>query len=143
MKPNLNYMKINTPISVGELVDKITILEIKSAMIKDENKLKEVENERKELNEKFADLINPTLGFNFSQSNLLALKADLYEINLGLWKIEDQIRECERNKDFGAVFIRLARDVYYTNDERFNIKNKINQITNSDIKEVKSYESYS
>jgi hypothetical protein len=136
-------MKINTPISVGELVDKITILEIKSVMIEDENKLKEVENERKELNQKFADLINPTLGFNFSSSNLLALKADLHAINLGLWKIEDQIRECERNKDFDAKFIRLARDVYYTNDRRFEIKNEINQLTNSDVKEVKSYESYS
>jgi hypothetical protein len=135
-------MKINTPISVGELVDKITILEIKSVMIKDENKLKEVENERKELNQKFADLINPTLGFNLSSSNLLALKADLHAINLGLWKIEDQIRECERNKDFDAKFIRLARDVYYTNDRRFEIKNEINQLTNSDVKEVKSYEPY-
>ena len=142
-KHNSNYMKINIPISVGELLDKLTILEIKSSMIKDVEKLQEVKNERVELNKKFADLINPALGFNFSRADLCALKADLYQINLGLWKIEDQIRECERNKDFGAVFIRLARDVYYTNDERFNIKNKINQITNSDIKEVKSYESYS
>jgi hypothetical protein len=136
-------MKINTPISVGELVDKLTILEIKSAMIKDEGKLKDVSNERNELNKKIADLTNPTLGFNFSVSQLFALKADLHEINLGLWKIEDQIRECERNKDFGAKFIRLARDVYYTNDERFEIKNRINQLTSSNIKEVKSYESYS
>jgi hypothetical protein len=136
-------MKINTPISVGELVDKITILEIKSVMIKDGDKLREVDNERKQLSTKFSDLTNPTLGYNYNMSDLLALKADLHTINLGLWKIEDQIRECERNKDFGAKFIRLARDVYYTNDRRFEIKNEINQLTNSEVKEVKSYESYS
>jgi len=134
-------MKINTEISVGELVDKITILEIKSIMIKDEDKLIEVENEKNELNKKFADLTKPTT--DFSRLELLALKADLYETNSALWKIEDKIRECERNKDFGAVFIRLARDIYYINDKRFEIKNKINQLTNSNIKEVKSYESYS
>ena len=134
-------MKINTPISVGELVDKLTILEIKSGMIKDKDKLIEVENEKNELNKKFADLTKPTT--DFPRLELLALKADIYEINLALWKIEDKIRQCERNKDFGAVFVRLARDVYYTNDKRFEIKNKINQLTNSNIKEVKSYESYS
>lgn len=136
-------MKINTPISVGELVDKLTILEIKSVMINDKEKLKEVSNERVELNKKIANLTDPTQKLDFPVSELFALKADLHEINLGLWKIEDQIRECERNKDFGAIFIRLARDVYYTNDKRFEIKNEINQLTNSNIKEVKSYESYS
>ena len=136
-------MKINILISVGELVDKLTILEIKSRMIKDKDKLIEVENERNELNKKFSDLTNPKLGYNFSRSELLVLKANLYQINSALWKIEDKIRECERNKDFGAVFIRLARDVYYINDKRFEIKNQINLLTNSEIKEVKSYESYS
>jgi hypothetical protein len=132
-------MKINTPISVGELVDKLTILEIKSIMIKDENKLSEVSNERDQLTKELEKVSDP----NFSKSQLLALKADLYTINLNLWRIEDDIRECERNNDFGAKFIRLARDVYYTNDKRFEIKNEINQLTNSDVKEVKSYESYS
>lgn len=137
-------MKINTPISVGELVDKITILEIKSVMIKDEDKLKEVENERRQLTMKLAEITDPRLvKRNFELTRIFALKADLHATNLGLWKIEDQIRECERNKDFGAKFIRLARDVYYTNDKRFEIKNQINQLTNSNIKEVKSYESYS
>lgn len=135
-------MKVDTPISVGELVDKITILKIKSEMIKDKNKLKEVKNEKKELDEKLLQMANT----EDSEKNfyyLYSLKNDLYKTNSKLWKIEDDIRECERKKDFGEKFIQLARDVYYTNDNRFDIKNKINELTNSDIKEVKSYESYS
>lgn len=134
-------MKINTPISVGELVDKLTILEIKSAMIKDEDKLNEVKNEKEQLSQAFIEAVFSST--SVSKSQFYTLKADLYQINLGLWHIEDNIRECERNKDFGARFIRLARDVYHTNDKRFEIKNKINQLTNSNVKEVKSYESYS
>lgn len=134
-------MKIDTPISVGELVDKLTILEIKSAMIKDEDKLNEVKNEKEQLSAAFIEVISSST--SVSKSQFYALKADLYQINLGLWHIEDNIRECERNKDFGARFIRLARDVYHTNDKRFEIKNQINQLTNSNVKEVKSYESYS
>lgn len=134
-------MKINTPISVGELVDKLTILEIKLAMIKDEDKLNEVKNEREQLSQAFIEAVFSST--SVSKSQFYALKADLYQINLGLWHIEDNIRECERNKDFGARFIRLARDVYHTNDKRFEIKNQINQLTNSNVKEVKSYESYS
>lgn len=134
-------MKINTPISVGELVDKLTILEIKSAMIKDEDKLNEVKNEKEQLSAAFIEVVFSST--SVSKSQFYALKADLYQINLGLWHIEDNIRECERNKDFGARFIRLARDVYHTNDKRFEIKNQINQLTNSNVKEVKSYESYS
>lgn len=134
-------MKIDTPISVGELVDKLTILEIKLAMIKDEDKLNEVKNEKEQLSAAFIEVISSST--SVSKSQFYALKADLYQINLGLWHIEDNIRECERNKDFGARFIRLARDVYHTNDKRFEIKNQINQLTNSNVKEVKSYESYS
>ena len=134
-------MKINTPISVGELVDKLTILEIKSSMIKDEDKLNEVKNEREQLSQAFIEVISSST--SVSKSQFYALKADLYQINLGLWHIEDNIRECERNKDFSTKFIRLARDVYQTNDKRFEIKNKINQLTNSNVKEVKSYEPYS
>ena len=134
-------MKINTPISVGELVDKLTILEIKLAMIKDEDKLNEVKNEKEQLSAAFIEVVFSST--SVSKSQFYVLKADLYQINLGLWHIEDNIRECERNKDFGARFIRLARDVYHTNDKRFEIKNQINQLTNSNVKEVKSYESYS
>ena len=115
-------MKINIPISVGELVDKITILEIKSIMINNKFKLTEVKNEKVQLTEEFQKICD----VNFSKSQLFALKADLYETNLRLWYIEDNIRKSERN-----------------NDARFGLKNNINQLTNSDIKEVKSYESYS
>ena len=135
-------MKFDTPISAGELVDKITILKIKSEMIKDESKLKEVKKEKKELGEKLLQMTSSE-EFEKKYYYLYSLQNDLYKTNLKLWKIEDDIRECERKKDFGEKFIQLARDVYYTNDNRFNIKNKINQLTNSEIKEVKSYESYS
>lgn len=136
-------MKINIPISVGELVDKITILEIKSIMISDKVKLAEVKNEKIQLTKEFEKICNKISDSNFSKSHLLALKADLYETNLRLWHIEDNVRKCERNKDFSAEFVRLARSVYQANDIRFDLKNNINQLTNSDIKEVKSYESYS
>lgn len=132
-------MKINIPISIGELVDKITILEIKSIMINDKAKLAEVKNEKIQLTKEFEKISDD----NFSKSHLLSLKADLYETNLRLWNIEDNIRKCERNKNFGSEFVRLARSVYQANDMRFDLKNNINQLTNSDIKEVKSYESYS
>ena len=125
-------MKINTPISVGELVDKLTILDIKLEMIKNVQKLEYIRHEKEFLENLYKKF--------FSLDNL---REELYTVNKGLWHIEDKIRECERNKDFGATFIRLARDVYYTNDKRFEIKNQINLLTNSEIKEIKSYESYS
>ena len=134
-------MKINIPVSVGELVDKLTILEIKKMMIKDVDKLREVENEQSQLNQKLNDIVQDSV--EFDTSLLFALKADLFEINLSLWSIEDNIRYCEKIKDFSAEFIRLARDVYHANDKRFSLKNEINKITNSHVKEVKSYESYS
>lgn len=136
-------MKINTPISVGEIVDKVTILEIKSLMIADEEKLENVANEKTQLVDIMDGFLRPSSNLKFSIAQFFALKADLYQTNLGLWKIEDKIRLCEKNKDFGAEFIRLARDVYHANDIRFSIKDEINKLTNSDIKEVKSYESYS
>ena len=130
-------MKIKIPISAGELVDKLTILELKSVMIKDEVKLAEVQKEKEQLTAELNKFIKS------KKLELFTSKADLYEVNFTLWKIEDKIRGCERNKDFGEAFIQLARDVYHRNDMRFKIKNYINQLTNSDIKEVKSYESYS
>ncbi len=130
-------MKIKIPISVGELVDKLTILDVKLENITDKEKLKDVRHEKEQL-EKLYEQFGGLLA-----EELSVLRDVLYQTNRGLWFIEDKIRECERQKDFGAIFIRLARDVYYTNDKRFETKNKINKITNSDIKEVKSYESYS
>ena len=125
-------MTVKTPISVGELVDKLTILDIKLENISDEKKLSEIKNEKHQLEKLYK---------NFSD---LDMHRDiLYQINRGLWSVEDDIRKHEREQNFGATFIRLARDVYQINDKRFEIKSKINELTNSEIKEVKSYESYS
>lgn len=126
-------MEIKASISVGELVDKITILEIKLNKIKNPDKLENIKNELDVLNEYFVKIENDQLN---------QLKNKLKDTNLKLWKIEDDIRVCEKNQDFSSTFINLARSVYITNDERFELKNLINEIYSSVIKEVKSYEGY-
>ena len=124
--------KILSEISAGELIDKITILEIKKIKISDENKLKDVEKELASLNETFKKFIpNP--------SQIKPLIDKLKSINLKLWDIENGKREAERNKDFGEKFIDLARSVYKSNDERAKIKLEINNLLGSNIKEVKSH----
>jgi len=123
---------INAPISIGELVDKITILEIKKIKLQNsklENVLKELSFLRK-LIEKHQIEITDDL---FTQ---------LKEINLTLWNIEDQIRIKEKNKEFDNIFIELARSVYFKNDKRAEIKKRINQLSNSEITEEKSYAEY-
>ena len=124
--------KILAEISAGELIDKITILEIKKIKISDENKLKDVEKELTSLNETFKKFIPDP-----SQINPLIDK--LKSINLKLWDIENGKREAEKNKDFGKKFIDLARSVYKSNDERAKIKLEINNLLGSNIKEVKSH----
>jgi len=119
------------PISIGELIDKITILEIKKSKIKDISKLKNVEKELVEL-QKIVDLKDIR--------NISELKNELSVINKQLWNIEDRLRELEKQSSFGEEFIDLARSVYLTNDQRFVIKKKINQITDSKLTEEKSYE---
>lgn len=127
--------KILAEISVGELVDKITILEIKQKHIEDKNSLSLV---NKELNS-----LKGTLDQNIvSEDSFLKLVYELKSINQTLWNVEDDIRDCERNKDFGEKFIELARKVYFTNDKRAKIKKEINRLTNSSIEEVKSYQDY-
>ena len=126
-------MEIKASISVGELVDKITILEIKLDKIKNTDKLKNIKNELNILQKYFDEIQN---------NNLIGLKSNLKDTNLKLWQIEDDIRVCEKNNKFDEGFIHLARSVYITNDKRFEIKNSINQLFSSEIKEVKSYESY-
>jgi len=124
---------INAPISIGELVDKITILEIKKNKLQNsklENVLKELSFLRK-LMEKHQIEITDDL---FTQ---------LKEINLTLWNIEDQIRIKEKNKEFDNTFIELARSVYFTNDRRSKVKLKINLLLNSNLVEEKSYKDYS
>ena len=129
---NLKLNKLLAEISAGELVDKITILEIKKKKIKDQEKLAEVDKELISLNNTFQK--------NISQNaDLKNMIKDLKEINLKLWDIEDGRREAEKNKKFDNKFIELARNVYKLNDERAKIKLKINQFLGSNIKEVKSY----
>ena len=123
-----------TPLSIGELVDKITILEIKEKNIKDTNKLVNVQTELKTLR----IILNKLNVKNEISAEILKLK----NINLKLWDIEDDIREEERKSNFGDRFIKLARSVYFTNDERAGIKKVINLKTNSGLIEEKSYQSY-
>ena len=129
---NTKLDKILAEISAGELIDKITILEIKKIKITDTNKLKEVDKELISLN-------NTMKNFIKDQSVIVNLKEKLKEINLKLWDIEDRKRNAERNNDFGKKFIELARNVYKLNDERAKIKSEINLILNSNIREVKSH----
>lgn len=126
---------VSTPMSVGELLDKITILEIKSVKISDEKKLKNVNYELALLNKTWVET-------GLSSGRTDELKKQLKQVNLKLWQIEDDIRIFEKNRDFGDDFIQLARSVYYQNDDRANIKKQINLTTGSDLVEEKSYESY-
>tara|TARA_Y100000768_G_C23888563_1_gene638906 strand:+ start:158 stop:574 length:417 start_codon:yes stop_codon:yes gene_type:complete len=134
--------KIHTYISAGELIDKITILEIKIQKISDRDKLFNIITELNELYKVYIKDIHSTKK-TFSQiKELCKHTEDLRSINETLWNIEDDIRIKEKEKKFDKGFIDLARSVYKTNDKRFDLKNKINKIFNSHIKEVKSYEEY-
>jgi hypothetical protein len=121
-------------ISNGELLDKFSILEIKMGNITDPAKLANVENEYKELTSDCTDLLR--------DSTISSLYAELKSINQKLWVVEDDIRECERRKDFGQEFISLAREVYFTNDERARVKKEINLASGSSLVEEKSYQAY-
>ena len=127
-------MKIE--VSNGELLDKISILELKTQNIKDTNKLVNVYKEFNELNPLAEEL------FNKYDSDLQNHYTELASINADLWNIEDRIRECEKNKQFDDVFKELARSVYITNDKRCEVKKIINIITQSGFIEEKSYEEY-
>ena len=126
---------INVPISPGELVDKITILEIKKEFIDDINKLKNINHEYDLLMQIYSNDVSKTDGVD-------SLKSKLKNINLSLWKIEDDIRDCERDKIFNERFVKLARDVYFTNDKRSKVKLEINLLLNSSLVEEKSYKDY-
>jgi len=125
--------KILAEISAGELIDKITILEIKKEKISNKEKLVEVNKELNSLNETLKKSIN-------NESKISSFKNDLKNINLKLWDIEDGKRSAEKNNKFDEKFIQLARNVYKFNDERAKIKLAINNALGSNIKEVKSYE---
>jgi hypothetical protein len=121
-------------ISNGELLDKFSILEIKMGNITDPDKLTNIENEYRELTSDCTDLLR--------SSTISSLYAELKSINQKLWVVEDDIRDCERSKDFGPQFVSLAREVYFTNDERARVKKEINLASGSSLVEEKSYQTY-
>ena len=127
--------KILIEVSAGELLDKISILEIKKEKIKNSEKLKFINDEYLILNNQLKENIN-------LNDKLNSLYDELKAINSKLWDIEDDKRNCEKNSDFGENFINLSRDVHFLNDDRAKIKLEINNITGSKIKEIKEYTSY-
>ena len=127
--------KILVEVSVGELFDKISILEIKKDKIKDKEKLKYIVDEYNLLKEQMVDKVKPN-------EKLSGLFDTLKDINSKLWVIEDDKRLCEKNSDFGEKFIKLSRDIHFLNDKRASIKLEINNQTGSKIKEIKEYTSY-
>lgn len=128
-------MSISIKISVGELVDRLTILEIKAINIKDEDKLKNIEKELNYVKELYEQL-------DKTDGKLLIIKTDLYLINLELWEVEDKLREMEHEQRFDEDFIKLARNVYFLNDERARMKKQLNIIFKSEFIEEKSYKKY-
>ena len=130
---NTKLSKILAEISAGEMIDKITILEIKKAKITNKDKLVEIEKELLSLNDTMKKFIP-------NNSEISKFKDSLKDINLKLWDIEDGKRSAEKNNNFGEKFVELARKVYKFNDERAKIKLAINSTLGSNIKEVKSYE---
>ena len=127
--------KIIIEVSVGELLDKISILEIKKEKIKDKEKLRFVNDEYKILKDQLNENVK-------SDEKLEILFKSLKDINMKLWIIEDDKRQCEKDKNFGDSFIKLSRDVHFFNDDRAKIKLEINNHTGSIIKEIKEYTSY-
>ena len=127
--------KILVEVSVGELLDKISILEIKQEKIKDSEKLKFINEEHSILKNQLNNNVK-------SDQKLNELFESLKQINAKLWVIEDDKRQCEKEKDFTDTFIKLSRDVHFLNDDRAKIKLEINNLTGSKIKEIKEYTSY-
>ena len=125
---------ISVPVSIGELIDKLSILHVKKNKIKNEEKLVSV-------NKEFELLYNSSSEF-LNNQKIESLYHELCEVNQNLWEIEDELRVIELEKRFDREFIELARKVYFTNDRRFELKNEINQLTDSEIREVKEYVKY-
>jgi hypothetical protein len=125
---------VTIPVSVGELIDKLSILQVKKIKITNDDSLKYVSKE--------FELLYSQSETYFQDSDLKSLYESLTEVNSTLWDVEDKLRVFESEKKFDQEFIELARKVYYTNDERFRLKNKINSITSSEIREVKDYKPY-
>jgi len=128
--------KILSEISAGELLDKISILEIKIEKINNKDSLEEIKKEYKILKE----IQNSSIKL---KDKIKDLFKSIKEVNLKLWNVEDKLRICEKNKEFGKNFIELAREVYFNNDKRSKIKSEMNKILGSNIKEIKQYANYS
>ncbi len=127
--------KILSEISAGELLDKISILEIKLDKVKNKNSQEKINIEYKMLIKARDSNIKIT-------EKIKQLIKDIKEVNLNLWNIEDKLRVCEKNKDFGQEFVQLARNVYFNNDKRAKIKSEINELLGSEIREIKQYVDY-
>ena len=125
---------VKVPVSIGELIDKLSILQVKKTKVKSQEKLSFIEKEYNLLYDLSCDYLKDN-DINNTFNELIA-------INLALWEIEDSLRVIESTKQFDAHFIELARSVYYTNDEIFRLKDKINSLTHSEIKEQKAYQDY-
>ena len=125
---------LSVPVSVGELIDKLSILQVKKTKVTNSDKLIFINKEYDLLYEMSSEFLE--------RKDILKIYDDLISTNLKLWEIEDEIRNNEHSKIFDSRFINLARQVYQTNDERFSVKNKINELTNSEIREQKEYIEY-
>ena len=125
---------VSVPVSVGELIDKLSILQVKKVKVKNPDKLKFIEKEYDILLSMSTEYLNDI--------DILSTYKELVDVNINLWEVEDELRVIENTKVFDDKFIELARAVYYTNDERFRLKDKINSLTNSEIKEQKDYKEY-
>jgi len=127
--------RVLSEISPGELLDKISILEIKLEKVKDKESQKKIKNEY--------DILKKTQNSSIEMSDKIKdLYRSISDVNIKLWDVEDKLRICEQNKDFGKNFIELARGVYFNNDKRAKFKNEINEILNSNIREIKQFVDY-
>ena len=125
---------LSIPVSVGELIDKLSILQVKKIKVTNSDKLLFINKEYDLLYEMSSEFLQ--------RKDILQIYDDLINTNLKLWEVEDELRVIESTKNFNDTFTELARLVYYTNDERFRLKDKINSLTNSEIKEQKDYKEY-
>jgi hypothetical protein len=125
---------VTVPVSIGEMIDKLSILQVKKTKISDEIKLKFVNKE--------FEILHDLSSIHLNNLEIESLYHQLIKINSSLWDVEDKLRVLEKEKKFEGEFISLARKVYFTNDERFRLKNEINSITSSEIREVKDYVKY-
>ena len=125
---------LSVPVSIGELIDKLSILQVKKIKVTNPDKLVFINKEYDLLYEMSSEFLK--------RKDILQIYDDLISTNLKLWEVEDELRVIESTKNFDDTFTELARSVYYTNDERFRLKDKINSLTNSEIKEQKDYKEY-